>query len=182
MGESSHSADTERGAWVADHPYPRPALRRLTGLVVTAGLAAAAFGVIGLVVVGVALGLPLLPVMALFLAVLIVPLLLLTVLHPAITVYERGLWLQPLVWRGVWLPWEAITRLEDHTLIRRGKEKDRHVEHFGKLIVVDDGLPRVYVVVGIMAGLGTARAFGISTLGHADYKALLNAIQRHKPR
>jgi len=111
-----------------------------------------------------------------------VPLLLLTVLHPHVTVYERGLWIKPLLWPGCWIAWDGIARVADHTLIRRGKTREHEKEHFGQLIVVDHGLPPVFLVVGIMAGLGWARAFGISTHSHADYNALRSAIQKHKSR
>jgi len=86
------------------------------------------------------------------------------------------------VWRGTWVPWAAIASIEDHTLIRRGQQRDRDTEHFGQIIVVDGALPPLYAIVGMMAGLGRARAFGISTYSHTDYPRLLNAIQRHKPR
>ncbi|NDJ77231.1 MAG: hypothetical protein GYB65_13335 [Chloroflexi bacterium] len=172
----------ERGDLVSEHPYPRPLARRLTAVMVLLGLVGVGLGIIGLLVAGIGLGLPLLPLMAIFLAVLALPLLLLTVLHPHITVYEHGLLLQPLLWPGCWLPWDAIARIEEHTLIRRGKEKDHHQDHTGELIVVEQELPRVYVAVGIMAGLGLSRAFGISTYGHTDYAKLRSAIHKHKPR
>ena len=77
---------------------------------------------IGLLALGIGYGLPLLPLMAFFLATLAAPLLLLTVLHPQVTVYPDGLWLKPLVWRGTWVPWAAIASIEDHTLIRAGSK------------------------------------------------------------
>ena len=175
--QPSHSGDP-----LSDHPYPRRTWRRLTGWLAAAGLAGIVFGVIGLLALGIGYGLPLLLLMAFFLATLAVPLLLLTVLHPHITVYPDGLWLKPLVWRGTWVPWAAIASIEDHTLIRRGQQRDRDTEHFGQIIVVDGALPPLYAIVGMMAGLGRARAFGISTYSHTDYPRLLNAIQRHKPR
>lgn len=176
------SHPTRSGVPLSDHPYPRRAWRQLTGVLVAAGLAGIVFGVIGLLALGIGYGLPLLPLMAIFLAALAVPLLLLTVQHPRVTVYEDGLWLQPLVWRGHWVPWAAIASIEDHTLIRRGQARDRDTEHFGQLIVVEGALPPLSAIVGMMAGLGRVRAFGISTHSHADYPRLLNAIQRHKPR
>ncbi len=125
---------------------------------------------------------PLLPVMAVFLAILAAPLLLLTVLHPHIMVYERGLWIKPLLWRGCWIGWESVACIEDHTLIQRGKRTRWDKARDGHLIVVDEGLPRAFEIVGIMGGLGRERAFGIATHSHVDYKALLNAIQQQKDR
>lgn len=170
------------GALIAEHPHPRPALRRITGWLLRLGLAGCAAGIAGLLLLAIIHALPLLGLMALFLAALALPLLQLAVLHPAITVYEDGLWLEPLVGPGVWVPWAAIERIEEHTLIRRGVEKDRQREHFGRLVVAG-GLPRLFAVVGGMAGLGwRVRAFGISTHSHVDYTDLLKTIQRHKGR
>ena len=169
----------ERGALVADYAHPRPAQRRVSGWLLRVMLAGALFGVFGLVLVGVLLGLGLLPIMALFLAVLILPLLQLAVLHPLVSVYERGLWLQPLLGDPVWVPWDAITRLEPHTLIHRGPRTARDQDHDGRLVVVEHGLPRAFAVVGLMAGLGwRARAFGISTHSQTDYADLLKTIRQ----
>jgi hypothetical protein len=113
--------------------------------------------------------------------VLTVPLLQLTVLHPHVVVYERGLWLKPLLWSACWVPWDAVSRVEDHTLIHRGQRTTREKPQDGRLIVVETGLPRLSSLVGGLAGLGWGtRAFGIATSNHADYPTLLNAIQRHK--
>jgi hypothetical protein len=182
LSTQTHPLDDTRGALISDHPHPRSFLRRITALLAALGLAGDILGVAGLLALGIGYRLPLLPVMAFFLATLLVPLLLLTVLHPRVTVYERGLWIKPLLWPGCWIAWEDIARMADHTLIRRGKTKEREKEHFGQLIVVDQGLPPVFLVVGIMAGLGWVRAFGISTHSHVDYNALRGVIQKHKPR
>lgn len=175
MEEQHH----ERGALISDHPRPRPALRGLTAILVTAGLIGEVAGVIGLLALSVIIGLPLLPLMAFFLAMLCPPLVLLAVLHPRVTVYENGLWIKPLIGRGSWVTWDAVTRIADHTLIQRGVMKERQQEHFGQLIVVNSGLAWPYLVVGIMGGLGRVRAFGISTHGQRDYEGLHRTIKRH---
>lgn len=175
MDEQSH----ERGALVSDHPHPRPALRQITAGLAALGLAGNVFGVIGLLVLGAGYGLPMLALMAFFLAMLFPPLLLLTVLHPRITVYDNGLWIKPLLWHGCWVPWGAVVRVADHTLIQRGKTKERQTEHFGQLIVTSGGLTWPFLVVGIMGGLGRVRAFGISTHGHIEYHQLRDSILRH---
>jgi len=176
---SSELEETPRGALISHHPHPRPTLRRITAELVAVGLIGDAFGVLSLLVLGIALRLPLMPLAAFFLAMLAVPLLQLTVLHPHITVYEYGLWIKPLLWPGRWIGWEAVSRIENHTLIQHGKRTRWEQEHDGRLIVVNQGLPRLFEIVGIMAGLGRVRAFGISTHSHTNYPALLNSIQQH---
>lgn len=170
------------GARLSDHPHPRPALRRVTGWLIAGGLAGIAVGIAGLLVLGIGYRLPLLVLAAVFLAGLAPPLLLLSALHPRITVYERGLWLQPLLWRGSWVPWDALAGIHDHTLIQRTRRTRWEREREGRLISVAHGLPPIYAVVGRMAGLGRRRAFGIASHSHCDYPALLAAIRRHMPR
>jgi len=170
-----------RGALLSDHPHPRPVLRRITAVMIALGLAGIVLGVIGLLALTVLYELPLLPLAALSLLALAPPLLLLAVLHPPVSVYENGLWIKPLLGRECWLAWEAITRVEDHTLIQRGTTKAGQREHLGQLIVVDRGLAWPFLVVGIMGGLGRVRAFGISTHSHADYAALHSAITHRRP-
>ncbi|MEB2287424.1 MAG: hypothetical protein OZ934_04875 [Anaerolineae bacterium] len=175
----SRPDDPARGALLSDHPHPRPALRRITAVLIALGIAGALVGIVGLLVLGFGYGLPLLVLSVPFLIALVVPLLQLAVLHPRVTVYERGVWLQPLLGRGRWIAWEDIARVAEHTLIRRGQARRRDREHFGQLIVVERGLPPVFMIVGLMAGLGwRARAFGISTHSHVEYEALRRAIVR----
>jgi len=172
----------QTGARLSDHPHPQPGLRRVTGWLIAAGLLGIAVGVAGLLALAIGYRLPLLPLAAIFLATLTVPLLLLSVLHPQVTVYEQGLWLKPLIWRGSWVPWSALTGLHDHTLIQRGQRTRWDRARDGHLITVAGALPLVYVVVSVMGGLGVRRAFGVATHSHRDYPALLGAIRRNLPR
>jgi hypothetical protein len=154
-------------------------LRRLTAVALAVGIGGALLGIAGLLALGLGYGLPLLLLSVPFLAALLMPLLQLAVMHPQVTVYENGLWLRPMLGPGVWLPWDTLARLADHTLIRRGQPRPRDREHFGQLVVVERGLPPVFLAVGWMAGLGwRTRAFGISTHSHVDYEVLRRAIAR----
>lgn len=172
-------SEAVRGPLISDHPHPRPALRRLIALALAAGIGGALLGIAGLLALGLGYGLPLLVLCVPFLAALLVPLVQLAVMHPQVTVYEKGLWLRPMLGRGIWVPWDNLSRLTDHTLIRRGQPRPRDREHFGQLIVVERGLPLYFLAVGWMAGLGwRTRAFGISTHSHTDYEALRRAIVR----
>ena len=172
----------ERGVRIAEHPAPYPARRRIAGWLAATGLILIAAGSLALLTGGIVWLLPLVALMGLILGGLSLPLLLATVLHPAITVYERGLWLQPLIWRGTWVPWDAITAIEPHTLIRRGEAARFAPAYEGDLIVVDGALPRVYAVVGVMAGLGRQRAFGIASHGQVEYPRLAATIRDHALR
>lgn len=183
MNETPTGREPAWGERLSDHPHPRPFLRRLTALLLALGIAGAVAGVVGLVALGVGYGLPLLPLGAIFLAALIVPLVQLTALHPRVTVYEGGLWVKPLLWRGCWVAWDAIDRLETHTLIRRGTTKAGQREFKGELVVVRRGLSWPFASVGFMAGLGwRTRAFGIAAHSHVDYARLRRAIKQGRYR
>lgn len=171
------------GEPLALHPHPQPRLRRISAVLIALGLVGAALGVLGLIALGVLYGLPLLVLAAGFLIVLALPLVQVAVMHPQIAVYAEGLWLQPLLGRGAWVPWAAIVRLADHTLIRRGTTRRGQRAQEGQLVIVEGALPWPYQLVAGMAGLGwRTRAFGIAAHAQRDYPALLNAIQRHKGR
>ncbi len=132
---------------------------------------------------GIGYGLPLLPLSAVFLAAMLVPLIQLAALHPRVTVYERGLWVKPMLWRGCWIAWDAVDRFEDHTLIRRGTTKAGQKPLRGELVVIKRGLSWPFAVVGLMAGLGwRTRVFGIAAHSHVDYPGLRSAIKRGMPR
>lgn len=168
-----------RGSLISDHPHPRPLFRRLTAALLGLGIAGAILGLAGLLTLGLGYGLPLLVLSVPFLAALLVPLIQLAVMHPHVTVYEGGLWLRPMLGPEAWVAWDNIARLADHTLIRRGQARARDREHFGQLVVVEQGLPPVFLAVGWMAGLGwRTRAFGISTHSHTDYESLRRTIVR----
>lgn len=123
MRRSVPPAPRPSGAPLAVHGHPQPRLRRLSALLIALGLAGAGIGVAGLALLGLIYRLPLLVLAAGFLAILALPLVQLAVMHPQITVYAEGLWLQPLLGRGTWVPWAAIVRLAEHTLIQRGTTK-----------------------------------------------------------
>jgi len=75
-------------------------MRRITGALIALGIGGALVGITGLLVLGIGYGLPLLPLSAVFLAAMLVPLIQLAALHPRVTVYERGLWVKPMLWRA----------------------------------------------------------------------------------
>lgn len=183
MADHAPNPADPHGTLLSEHPHPRPLQRRITALLLAVGLAGSVFGIMGLIVIGFAFGLYLLPLMAVFLLILTLPLIQLAVMHPQIVVYEHGLSVTPLLWRTSWITWDAITRVENHTLIRRIETKSGQLERDGRLIIVASGLPWPYQIIGGMAGHGwRTRAFGIATHAHRDYPAILNTIQHYKVR
>src|SRR3972149_2096917 len=98
---------------VSVHAHPRPRLRRLqtrlTGLALIVMLAA----ILGQALLALAAR----PLFALLTGILTIPLLLQTVLHPAITVRRDGLEVAPMLWRAQFIPWAAIRGIVPHPLV-----------------------------------------------------------------
>jgi hypothetical protein len=140
-------------------------------------------GVVGALIAGFALGLPLMVLMIPFLVALCLPLFLQTSLHPAIAVDKEGLHLNPLIWRGHFVRWEDLEGYTQHHLLRPPapkmlKRKGRDPQE-GLLIIGTTNLPWHYRVVGLLAGKGLRPVFGISNWTHVDYAALRNHIRKN---
>ncbi|HVO41903.1 MAG TPA: hypothetical protein VMT34_04735 [Aggregatilineales bacterium] len=124
---------------------------------------------------------------AFFSALLSVPLLLGTVIHPEIAVQEEGLYLKPLLWRRHdRVLWEHIAAIVPHPLLYDDPAmgKTLHGRNYrvrrGVVIVLAHGTPvlPLYRLVGSVAGLGLIPAFAISTTTLRDYDVLLEMIQQ----
>jgi hypothetical protein len=149
------------------------------------GLFGAAIGSVGLLVVSLAYGLPLMALMIPFLIGLCGPLLVLTSLHPGIVVEQDGLRLTPLVWKSSFVRWADLERLTEHTLLkppppqRRSAGKRRVEIQSGVMIIARRGaLPWHYRIVGLMAGSGFRPTFAIASHAHVGYEALYKELQR----
>jgi hypothetical protein len=171
------------------HGHPRPKLYHFGGrlvrigiiaLIVTIGLQiwlAFIWGVFGRLFFGTAL----------FSAVLLLPLLLFTVLHPTISLYPDGLSLKPLLGRTSFLAWSQIGGWARHPLVFNNLASGRlmhgqsYKPRLGVILSVGDGLPVLYRLVGLFAGLGWQPAFALSSTSHRSYQQLVEAIAQALP-
>lgn len=166
---------------ISSHPHPKPRYRHLVGWLAGAGLMGVVVGTVGLLVVGIGYGLPLMVLMVPFLWGTGAPLLLLTSLHPVITVEEDGLCLKPLFFPASFVSWETIIEMTDHRLLkpldntRRGRQR-KPVK--GQMLLVER-LPFHYRVVGAFAGYGFRPVFAISDRTHTDYEKLRREIKKN---
>jgi hypothetical protein len=170
------------------HPQPRQrrALARLTALLLVL-LTAVSLVQVGL---AIALGGLLFFGTAFLTALLMLPLLLQSVLHPEITLTPEGLRLHPLLWRPQSVPWSALKGMAAHPLIRDNALMGRilHGKKYrpreGQVILVERGagLSILYWMLAWLVGAQTCAAFAISSTTHTRYEALLKAITAHCPR
>ncbi len=170
---------------VSEHRYPRPLVRRVASRLVAAGLALAAIAI----VVQLALALvfsPLLCGTAFFTAMLAIPLLQRTVLHPEIGVTGDGLYVQPMIWRAQFVPWGALAEIVAHPLVYNDDAMGRllHGKRYrprqGVVVVVkpEAGLWPVYRLIGSLAGAGNRHAFALSSTTHTSYESLVETIRK----
>ena len=126
---------------------------------------------------------------AFFTAVLSIPLVMGSVLHPALSLSEAGLMLYPMIWRPQFVPWNCLIALRPHPLLYENEGAGRlmfgrnYQPRRGAAILVDPraGLIFPYRILGGLMGAGWQPAFAISSAAHRDYDALLAAIQAHVP-
>ncbi len=124
---------------------------------------------------------------ALLTGILTIPLLLQTVLHPAITLRRDGLEVAPMLWQAQFIPWSAIRGIVPHPLVHNDEAVGRHLygrgyrARQGAVILVDPGLrlSPLYRLVGGLAGAGNAPAFAISSTTHEGFELLRAAIEEH---
>lgn len=169
------------------HRHPRPRVRRFTARLIaigltTAGLAALAqvalavlFGSAGVLFLGTA-------ILTLILAC---PLVMLSALHPAITVGTNGLLVSPMLWRTCFVSWSALARMEQHPLFWNNDATGRllHGRGYrpreGALVLVhaDAGLPPQFRLVSLLTGGPALPAFAISSTTHTRYPELAGALR-----
>lgn len=171
---------------ISVHRYPHRCVRRLIEWLLLITLIIVAMAIVVEIILGLVVG-PLFLMMALFTAILLIPLLMRTVLQPAIELTADGLTLHPMIWKAQFVLWAALERQVEHPLLFNNEATGRllHGKHYrpreGMVIVVNDhaGLSPVYRLVGSVAGAGNRAAFAISSTTHTDYEVLRNAIMQH---
>jgi hypothetical protein len=173
---------------ISNHPHPKANTQQLVGCFAGIGLACTVVGSLGLLIAGIMNGLPLLVIMIPFLIGLSLPLFQLTSLHPAITVEEDGLRLNPLVFPPSFVAWDDLIEMTDHTLVKppapsKIQQRLKREPHTGEMILAKMGvLPFHYRVVGLMGGQGFKPTFAISNRSHVEYEALRSEIRKHLPK
>lgn len=167
--------------------HPTPRLRQIVGGLALLGMVGIIFGAGGLLIIGLFYGLPCLILMIPFLLGMIFPLVVLTALHPEITVREEGLQLKPLIWKASEVGWENLVALTDHSLLP-APPPDRQFRLIkkrpavGSMIIAKQGtLAWPYRLVGCAAGHGLNPIFAISNKTHTNYEALAAALQERLP-
>lgn len=173
---------------VSVHHYPRPAVRRISAGLLAVALMIDSLALIVEFVLGFLAG-PLFFGMAVFTAILLIPLLMRTVLHPEIELTANGLTLHPMIWKAQFVSWENLKGRVEHPLIFNDEATGRllHGKNYrpreGMVIVVEDsaGLLPFYRIIGGVAGAGNHPAFAISSTTHTDYGRLRDAFGQHLP-
>jgi hypothetical protein len=170
------------------HEHPRPWLHRLTDRLLAAILILGGLAIIAQIGMGFTVSVLFFGT-AFFTAILMIPLLLQSVLHPTIIVRDDGLTLRPMLWPEQVIRWDQMTGIIAHPLIFNDEATGRHL--YGKkyraregVVVVVDTQARlwpIYRLVGGVAGVGNTSAFAISSTTHTGYTELFAALRTHVP-
>lgn len=110
--------------------------------------------------------------------------LLLTTATPAVTVYEDGIDIQPLIWPRRFVPWHEIETLKPYPLLPHpGGEFSRqalvgrsHYRPAEGLMLVIPSLPVQYRIAGFLAGEGAQPVIAITNRTHSNYADLVESI------
>lgn len=168
---------------ISIHRHPRPLVRAFTRFAVAMGLSAALLVFLLQIVMAFTVG-SLFIGTAIFTVLLTIPLMLLSVLHPEVTITTTGVRLRPLLWQAQTVPWNMLSTLTDHPLIYEDPVINRHLYgkrhrgREGKVIVMcrDAHVMWQYRLLGLVSGAGWTPAFGISSTTHTDYDQLLQTL------
>ncbi len=119
-----------------------------------------------------------------FTLLLALPVLMLTTLTPALTVQPEGLTITPIVWKPIWVGWDAVKAVKDYPLLPppdtesgrkllAGAKRYRKAE--GKMLVIPS-LPTPYRIGGLFCGEGLTPVIAFTSRSHTDYDKLLKKI------
>jgi hypothetical protein len=171
---------------VAEYRFPHPRIRQSVAWLLALGLMAAALAILIQLLLIPFAG-PLLCVSALLTAVLAIPLLLQTALHPEISIASDGLILHPMLWPPQFVAWTALTQIVAHPLVYNDPAMGRvlYGRHYhpreGAVVVLNPAANvwPVYRLVGQLAGAGNVPAFAISSTTHTGYESLIGLLREH---
>lgn len=165
--------------------YPSPLIRKTISRLLALALILMTLAIPLQVILAVLTPAPLCIGTALFTAILLIPLLMRTVLHPEIDVTGDGLILYPMLWPSQFVSWSALEGIVPHPLVfnddamgrvLHGKRYRRR-EGIAVVVAPEVGLVPAYRLVGNLAGVGNRPAFAISSTTHTDYDALVALIR-----
>lgn len=120
---------------------------------------------------------------------LMLPLILITSATPPVTVTRDGLTVQPWIGRAVTVPWSAVKAVKPYSLLPpEDSEQVRKVMVGRKkynaaagLMLICEGLPWRYRVVGAFAGEGFAPVVAVTNRTHADYEQFTYLLNQIRP-
>jgi hypothetical protein len=169
---------------VTPYRHPRPAVDQVSQGIALAGaliLVISAPLLMLLVALGAPGGFVLIGVITLLLAL---PLVMQTVLAPAVTVEDDALVINPRFWSARRIRWEAIRAIkpfpllpaEDAEVTRRIAVGRRHYQPAAGVMLVIPSLPPVYRIAGFFAGENAQPIIALTSRAHADYESLLQAV------
>jgi hypothetical protein len=171
------------------HTHPNPTLNRLTQYAALTLTALLAFGEVGLILLSLRAGGGFI-LMGITLVLFAPFLLMQTVNTPAVTVSGDGITLQPLLWKPIFVAWEAIRKVKPYPLlpppeaetlrkVMVGRLKYRPAE--GVLLVIPS-LPLLYRLHGFFCGEGFTGAIALTNRTHTDYTRLVEQVENHSKR
>jgi hypothetical protein len=171
---------------VAEYRFPHPRIRQVVARLLALGLVAAALAIL-IQLLLIPLAGPLLCVSTLLTAVLVIPLLLQTALHPEISITSDGLILRPMLWPPQFVAWDSLTQIVAHPLIYNDAAMGRvlygkrYRPREGAVVVLNPAAHvwPVYRLVGQLAGAGNVPAFAISNTTHTGYESLIKLLREH---
>ena len=167
--------------------HPKPALSRI----IQYGALAAAIVLLVTALLQIVIALTDAPdgfiLIAFVTALLALPLLMLTVVAPAVTVKDEGISIHPSIWKEHHIAWSEIQSVkiypllpaEDAEVTRKitvGRLKYRTAQ--GIMLVIP-ALPVQYRIAGFLAGERAKPIIALTNRAHADYETLVKLILIH---
>lgn len=166
------------------YTHPQPLVDRASQLIALTGAALLILAVpllVLLVLIGAPGGFLLAAPVVLALAL---PLLMRTVIAPALTVSDEGLTLHPLFWRDQALPWEAVAAVKPFPLLPSADAEATRRIAVGRLnyspadgvMLLLPGLPPLYRIAGWFAGERGQPVIALTNRAHRDYERLVKTV------
>lgn len=126
---------------------------------------------------------------ALLSLLLILPLILMSSATPPVSISRDGLTVQPGLGRAVFVPWAAVKEIKPYSLmppedsesVRRTMVGRKKYRPAAGLMLVCEGLPWRYRVVGAFAGEGFSPVVAVTNRSHADYEQFVYLIEKIRP-